>query len=713
AMAPDGRFVITWNNLGQILAKRYDASGQELPPPSGVPLEVGNAFVVKSGPPFAAAGASRFRSDVAMDAAGNFVIVWEDRTGQDGDEFGIFAQRYDAAGNELPPPFGVQGAGGGNEFQVNAFTGGRQMTPSVAINGSGEFVITWWSFLQDGGFDAVMAKRYDSAGNEVVPAPGTQGGGVGNEFQANAFKQEWAPISPGGMGHPPRVAINAFGAFVITWDGSPGGFGIVGGQDCSSGGVFAKRYDAAGYELTPPPGVQGNGIGGEFQVNSRGAASQGPHDVGMNADGRFVIAWYGYSGLPTGRVVAKAYDAAGQVITPPQGSQGNGLCNEFEATTFTAEGFPAVAIAPDGLFTIAWDDSTGADGDGSGIFARRYVSSAGPTSISPLTNEPVLACPEDITVNGDGLGQAQVPDLRSAAVITGVCAPCASITITQDPAPGTVVGCGTNPITLTLSDTAGHTAVCTTVFNVINCCEPPAIVRLSGPSAPLALGATATVTVHFAAIGSGSGRVCAFNWGDGTEDAGLDASTASASATHTYTAPGVYRVTVTASNNCGDTDTAVHEFVVIYDPEGGFVTGGGWIHSPVGAYTVNPTLTGKANFGFVSKYLKGAHIPTGNTEFQFKAGDLNFKSTSYDWLVVAGAKAKFKGSGTINGAGDYAFQLTATDGQAGGGGGTDRLRIKIWNTSGGGVIYDNQPGDPDTADAATALGGGSIVVHKP
>jgi PKD repeat protein len=250
-------------------------------------------------------------------------------------------------------------------------------------------------------------------------------------------------------------------------------------------------------------------------------------------------------------------------------------------------------------------------------------------------------------------------------------------------------------------------------LEVTGCCDPPAITSLSGPTAPLALGTTATVTAHFAAADDGSGRVSTFNWGDGTEDAGIDASGVSASGTHTYADPGVYRVTVTAANDCGDTATAVHEFVVVYDPEGGFVTGGGWINSPGGAYTANPALTGKANFGFVSKYQNGANVPTGNTEFQFKAGDLNFRSTSYDWLVVAGAKAKFKGSGTINGDGDYAFQLTATDGQGLGGDGVDRFRIKIWEKSGGGVIYDNQPGDPETADAATSLGGGSIVIHKP
>ena len=93
--------------------------------------------------------------------------------------------------------------------------------------------------------------------------------------------------------------------------------------------------------------------------------------------------------------------------------------------------------------------------------------------------------------------------------------------------------------------------------------------------------------------------------------------------------------------------------------------------------------------------------------------DLNFKSTAYEWLVIAGARAQFKGSGTMNGAGDYGFLLTAIDGQVGGGGGLDRFRIKIWNKQGGGVIYDNQAGKSDTGDDATEMGGGSIIIHKP
>jgi hypothetical protein len=175
---------------------------------------------------------------------------------------------------------------------------------------------------------------------------------------------------------------------------------------------------------------------------------------------------------------------------------------------------------------------------------------------------------------------------------------------------------------------------------------------------------------------------------------------------HTYSSAGVYTVTLTQ-----DDAIAVYQYVVVYDPNGGFVTGGGWIESPVGAYVADPTLTGKANFGFVSKYKKGATVPTGNTEFQFKAGDLNFKSTSYQWLVVAGARAQYKGVGTINGTGDYGFLLTAIDGAINGGGGVDRFRIKIWDRNNGdAIVYDNQIGASDDSSATTALGGGSIVI---
>jgi hypothetical protein len=63
-------------------------------------------------------------------------------------------------------------------------------------------------------------------------------------------------------------------------------------------------------------------------------------------------------------------------------------------------------------------------------------------------------------------------------------------------------------------------------------------------------------------------------------------------------------------------------------------------------FPANSPLTGKANFGFVSKYEKGANVPTGNTEFDFKVANINFHSSSYDWLVVSGTtKAQYKAQG--------------------------------------------------------------------
>ena len=170
---------------------------------------------------------------------------------------------------------------------------------------------------------------------------------------------------------------------------------------------------------------------------------------------------------------------------------------------------------------------------------------------------------------------------------------------------------------------------------------------------------------------------------------------------------------LTVTDDDGDSDSSIFEYIVVYDPDGGFVTGGGWIDSPEGAYTPDPALTGKATFGFVSKYKKGADVPTGQTQFQFHVADLNFHSDTYQWLVVAGHKAMFKGTGTINGAGNYGFMLSAIDEKLTPSTDVDLFRIKIWDKDNGdAIVYDNQLGDADDADPTTVIGGGSIIIHK-
>lgn len=243
----------------------------------------------------------------------------------------------------------------------------------------------------------------------------------------------------------------------------------------------------------------------------------------------------------------------------------------------------------------------------------------------------------------------------------------------------------------------------------------PTLDAITVDQALIPVNTAINASASFSDPGTLDTHTAAWDWGDSATTAGnvtQDAGSGSVNDSHSYSAPGVYTIKLTVTDSDGaPSNESVYQYVVVYDPSGGFVTGCGWFDSPVGAYVADPSLTGKANFGFVAKYKKGASVPEGHTEFQFKASDLNFKSVSYQWLVVSGAKAQFKGAGTINGAGNYGFMLMAIDGNINGS--ADKFRIKIWDMDNGdAVVYDNLIGATDASDPTTMLGGGNIVIHK-
>ncbi len=259
--------------------------------------------------------------------------------------------------------------------------------------------------------------------------------------------------------------------------------------------------------------------------------------------------------------------------------------------------------------------------------------------------------------------------------------------------------------TWTATDASGNIAldVFTQVITINNF-----TIDASASSTPVALGSTAILQATVTPIIAGV-----------TVDFYLDgvlkgSSNTNASGLATFSVSGltadVYAVKAVANNGCSESNA----YLVVYDPNGGFVTGGGWYMSPTGAYVSNPTLTGKANFGFVAKYKKGSTQVEGNTEFQFQSGDINFKSTTHNSmsLVIAGAQAIYKGVGTINNVSGYSFMVSAIDGDMKTNPVSDKFRIKIWNTSSGAIVYDNQLGQLENVEATTALGGGSIVIHQ-
>lgn len=251
---------------------------------------------------------------VAMDANGNYVVTWSD-SGQDGDGYGVFGQRYNAAG-----------VAQGGEFQVNTTTADFQRHATVAMDDNGDFVITWTSYGQDGSGTGVYAQRYNAAGVAQ-----------GVEFRVNA-------TTAGNQRHS-TVAMDADGDFVITWSSA--------GQDGSGYGVYAQRYNSAGVAQ-----------GGEFPVNSTIANNQRFSSVAMDADGDFVITWssYGQDGNQYG-IYAQRYTSAGA-------TQGG----EFQVSQTAAgtQRFSTVAMDADGDFVVAWESQFQDNGVSYGVYARRY-----------------------------------------------------------------------------------------------------------------------------------------------------------------------------------------------------------------------------------------------------------------------------------------------------------------------------------------------------
>jgi alpha-tubulin suppressor-like RCC1 family protein len=242
----------------------------------------------------------------------------------------------------------------------------------------------------------------------------------------------------------------------------------------------------------------------------------------------------------------------------------------------------------------------------------------------------------------------------------------------------------------------------------------PTIGTMTGPPDPVTVGTIMWISGLFTDPGPLDTHTGQTDWGDNTTDSPTitgSSGTWGLTATHIYTVPGVYAPTIEVRDDDGGSDTLLYQYIVVYDPRDGFVAGGGIIDSPAGAFVADPTAAGLATFGFQSRYARGAVSPSGNTQFRFHAAQFVFRSTSYQWLVIAGPTAKYKGEGTVNGVEGYGFMITARDGQAPGGGDEDQFRLKVWELATGLIVYDNQPGATDDSDAATPLRGGQIRIQ--
>lgn len=266
---------------------------------------------------------------------------------------------------------------------------------------------------------------------------------------------------------------------------------------------------------------------------------------------------------------------------------------------------------------------------------------------------------------------------------------------------------GTYTVTVAVTDNQGKTGTTTATITVNN--AAPIVGTIIVATSPVIVNSPITASATFADFGVLDTHIAVWNWGDGTTSTGTvteTSGTGSVSDSHTYTTTGVYTIIFTVTDKDGATGTSQYQYVVVYDPTGGFLTGSGKYSSQAGWDTQNIQASGEVKVGVQAHYLNSVLV--GNMKMNFKVDNLDFNSTSYQWLVVNGAKATLKGNGTVNGSGNYTFLFSGIDGSQTGG--QSFVRFQITNSSNT-VIYDTQPGAADTSDPITPLTNGVIKLH--
>jgi predicted Ser/Thr protein kinase len=316
ASLSDGKFVVAWMSNGQdgsdygVYGQMYNADGSKYSSEFRV-----NTYTTNDQSDPSVAGLSD----------GKFVVTWHS-DGQDGSDYGIYGQMYNADGSKYS-----------SEFRVNTYTTNDQSDPSVAGLSDGKFVVTWESWFQDGD---IYAQIFSSNGSKC-----------NSEFQVNTYTSN--------NQENPSIAGLSDGKFVVTWASWY--------QDGDRDGIYAQMFNSNGSKYNS-----------EFRVNTYTTVEQSNPFVSKLSDDKFVVTWQsnGQDGNSVG--------IYGQIFN----TDGTKFFSEFQVNTHTVDNqeYPCVASLSDNKFVVTWA-SYGQDGDSYGIYGQifSYLNSSFPSEKSSLS----------------------------------------------------------------------------------------------------------------------------------------------------------------------------------------------------------------------------------------------------------------------------------------------------------------------------------------
>ncbi len=238
---------------------------------------------------------------VGVAANGNFVVVWQDDADGNG-SYQIKARGFFANGSERFP-----------QMTVNTESDGQQLKPAIAMNPVGDFVVVWQDDQDKIGLYNILGRGFFADGTERFSDKTVANTGDGNE-------------------QDPVVAMADDGGFVVAWTDDTDGNGF---QQ-----IHTRGFDANGNSTFP-----------RFTINSLSAGQQITPDIAMASNGDFVVTWASdANGDWFFETLARGFYADGSERFSDIAV--NQFCSGCGGSRYS----PAVGMEDDGRFVVAWID---------------------------------------------------------------------------------------------------------------------------------------------------------------------------------------------------------------------------------------------------------------------------------------------------------------------------------------------------------------------